>query len=68
MFEPCPKIDNRVCALATTSTWDPLKRAFTDQKYTYCGMASGYDNRVKALPKCWKDMTTYQQTKAKKGY
>ena len=68
MFEPCPKIEGNKCAFATTSYWHPLKKINGDQLYLYCGLASGYDNRVQALPKCWKDMTTYQQNKAKKGY
>jgi len=68
MFESCPKKNNTKCTFATFSTWHPHKKKYTDTTYLYCGLATGYDNRVKALPKCWKDMNAYQKTKVRKGY
>ena len=58
MFDPCPKTKSKTCGFATTTK---------DGKDTYCGLATGVDARVSQLPKCWKNMTKYEQTKLLKG-
>ena len=58
MFADCPKNNNKCCPFATDTK---------DKKDTYCGIATGVDARVSQLPKCWKNMTKYEQNKLRKG-
>jgi len=66
MFRPCPKINYRNCGFAAYSKWDPITSKKSDKSYLFCGIASGRDTRVQALPKCWKKMTKYEQSKFNK--
>lgn len=67
MFEPCPKIDGKTCTFATTSNYNVATKKVGEEYFTYCGIATGIDNRVMEMPKCWKKMTKYEQSKLKKG-
>ena len=66
MFDVCPKI-GRTCPFATKSSYNIHTGVVDKDTYTYCGLATGCDNRAEYLPKCWKDMTKYEQTKYRKN-
>tara|TARA_R110001592_G_scaffold27006_10_gene100588 strand:+ start:4199 stop:4420 length:222 start_codon:yes stop_codon:yes gene_type:complete len=68
MFDPCPKVDGRRCTFSTISKYNNKTQENGDEEFTYCGLASGVDNRVMNLPKCWKKMTKYEQSKLKKQH
>jgi len=66
MFDSCPKVNHK-CAFATKSRYNVRSGTVEKEEYTYCGLASGDDTRAENLPKCWKDMTKYEQSKYRKS-
>jgi hypothetical protein len=62
MFSYC-KIKDKICPLATESTYDPEHEDYLWETYTFCGAMSGVDTRINSLSKCWLDMTNGQRTK-----
>tara|TARA_R110000823_G_scaffold28066_3_gene81915 strand:+ start:398 stop:640 length:243 start_codon:yes stop_codon:yes gene_type:complete len=60
MFDFCSKINN-TCAFATKSTYNPKTNKNDLIESVFCGLASGYDTRADAFPKCWKDMTNSER-------
>jgi len=66
MFSYC-KIKDKICPLATESTYDPEHEDYLWETYTFCGAMTGCtDTRVDNLDKCWLDMKTGQRSKHNK--
>ena len=62
MFEHC-EMKDKICPLATVSTYDPEHRENLWEKYTFCGAMAGADTRVKNLSQCWLNMSNGQRRK-----
>tara|TARA_R110002020_G_C16286361_1_gene772139 strand:- start:1872 stop:2144 length:273 start_codon:yes stop_codon:yes gene_type:complete len=65
MFQAC-RYKNGLCPYAATSTYDPDTSTYEGLPYTFCGKATGADNRVSQLDKCWDDMSKGERTKHSK--
>ena len=65
MGSSCTKI-GRHCSFCGKSKWNPRLQAKDDEERLFCGVATGYDTRVEALPICWLEMTKSAITKFRK--
>ena len=62
MFEHC-EMKDKICPLATVSTYDPEHGENLWEEHTFCGAMAGADTRVKNLSQCWLNMSNGQRRK-----
>ena len=68
MFEPCPLNTRKTCSFASSRTYNPDKQRGGGTTNIFCGIATGPDNRVSKLDKCWKDMSASAKKKHRDNY